>query len=89
MRQLPQPWRDKMLPLCNRVGAYIAMQYKLLRIAQDAVENLQMDVRYLLFDVEYASELIRLGEQDASSRKDELEELLANPSAAPAREAVS
>jgi hypothetical protein len=52
LNQLPQPWRDKMLPLCDRVGAYVGMQYKLLRIAQDTVENLQMDVRYLMFDVE-------------------------------------
>jgi hypothetical protein len=52
LNQLPLPWRDKMLPLCDRVGAYIGMQYKLLRIAQDTVENLQMDVRYLMFDVE-------------------------------------
>ena len=34
---------------------------------------------YLLFDTEYASELIELGERDAALRKDELSEFLANP----------
>ena len=64
--------------------------YLLRRLGEAAGRGDPSDMlSYLLFDVEYASELIRLGEQDASSRKDELEELLANPSAAPAREAVS
>jgi len=44
---------------------------------------------YLLFDVEYANELLQLGERDAAARKDELEEFLANPAVAPVREAVS
>ena len=52
LSQLPLPWREKMLPLCDRVGEYIRLQYKLLRIAQDTVDNLQIDVRYLQFDVE-------------------------------------
>src|SRR5438128_6620427 len=64
--------------------------YLLRRLGEAAGRGDPSDMlSYLLFDVEYASELIRLGEQDASSRKEELEELLANPSAAPAREAVS
>ncbi|HYY52572.1 MAG TPA: patatin, partial [Myxococcales bacterium] len=64
--------------------------YLLRRLGEAAGRGDPSDMlSYLLFDVEYASELIRLGEQDASARKDELEELLANPSAAPAREALS
>jgi NTE family protein len=64
--------------------------YLLRRLGEAAGRGDPSDLlSYLLFDVEYASELIRLGEQDASARKDEVEELLANPSAAPAREAVS
>jgi hypothetical protein len=43
---------------------------------------------YLLFDVEYSSELMELGERDAAARKDELEAFLAAP-AAPARETAS
>jgi hypothetical protein len=52
VNQLPLPWRENMQPLCDRVGEYIRLQYKLLRIAQDTVDNLQIDVRYLQFDVE-------------------------------------
>jgi len=64
--------------------------YLLRRLGEAAGRGDPSDMlSYLLFDVEYASELIRLGEQDASSRKDEIEELLAKPSTAPAREALS
>jgi hypothetical protein len=42
---------------------------------------------YLLFDVEYATELMQLGERDAASRKDELEEFLAAPISASSRAA--
>jgi hypothetical protein len=52
LNQLPQTWREKTLPLCERIGDYIRLQYKLLRLSQETVENLNMDVRYLLFDVE-------------------------------------
>src|SRR4051812_11109550 len=52
LNQLPLPWREKMLPLCERVGQYIRLQNKLLRMAQDTVEQLQLDVKYLIFDVE-------------------------------------
>lgn len=52
LSQLPLPWREKMLPLCDRVGQYIRLQNKLLRMAQDTVEQSQLDVKYLQFDVE-------------------------------------
>jgi hypothetical protein len=52
LNQLPLPWREKMLPLNERVGQYIRLQNKLLRMAQDTVEQLQLDVKYLVFDVE-------------------------------------
>jgi hypothetical protein len=52
LNQLPLPWREKMLPLCDRAGQYIRLQNKLLRMAQETVEQLQLDVKYLTFDVE-------------------------------------
>jgi hypothetical protein len=52
LTQLPLPWRDKMLPLCDRMGQYICLQNKLLRMAQETVEQQQLDVKYLIFDVE-------------------------------------
>jgi NTE family protein len=64
--------------------------YLLRRLGEAAGRGDPSDMlSYLLFDVEYASELISLGEHDAVLRKDEVEELLTNPAAAPAREAVS
>jgi hypothetical protein len=52
LNQLPLPWRDKLLPLCERVGHFARLQTKLVHIAQDAVDQLQLDVKYLLYDLE-------------------------------------
>jgi hypothetical protein len=52
LNQLPLPWRERMLPLSDRVAQYIRLQNKLLRMSQESVEQLQLDVKYLLFDVE-------------------------------------
>jgi hypothetical protein len=49
---LPLHWREKLLPLCERVGHFARLQGKLVRIAQDAVDQLQLDNKYLMFDVE-------------------------------------
>jgi len=64
--------------------------YLLRRLGEAAGRGDPSDMlSYLLFDVEYANELLQLGERDAAARKDELEEFLANPAVAPVREAVS
>jgi NTE family protein len=64
--------------------------YLLRRLGEAAGRGDPSDMlSYLLFDVEYATELLQLGERDAAARKDELEEFLANPAVAPVREAVS
>jgi len=52
INQLPMPWRDKLLPLCERLGHYARLQTKLVHIAQDAVDQLQLDVKYLQYDLE-------------------------------------
>jgi hypothetical protein len=49
---LPHPMREKLLPLCDRLSQYTRLQHRLVRIAQDAVDQLQLDVKYLLFDLE-------------------------------------
>jgi hypothetical protein len=49
---LPLPQRQKLSPLCERVGHLLQLQGRLLRIAQDTVDQLQLDVKYLLFDLE-------------------------------------
>lgn len=49
---LPLAARNKLIPLCDRVGHFSRLQGRLVRIAQDAVDQLQLDVKYLLFDLE-------------------------------------
>ena len=50
--KLPLPVREKLVPLCERVGHYTRLQGKLVRIAQDAVDQLHLDIKYLLFDLD-------------------------------------
>jgi hypothetical protein len=50
--QLPLHFRERLVTLCDRVGHYARLQSRLVRIAQDAVDQLQLDVKYLTFDVE-------------------------------------
>jgi len=50
--KLPLPWREKLLPLCERVGHFARLQTKLVHIAQDAVDQLQLDIKYLLYDLD-------------------------------------
>lgn len=52
VEQLPVRPRDRMLPLCDRVCHFIRLQTRLIKIAQDAVDQLQLDVKYLNFDLE-------------------------------------
>ena len=64
--------------------------YLLRRLGEAAGRGDPSDLlSYLLFDSEYSSELMQLGERDAKERKDELEVFLADPAAAPAREKAS
>ncbi|HYS09266.1 MAG TPA: patatin-like phospholipase family protein [Myxococcales bacterium] len=64
--------------------------YLLRRLGEAAGRGDPSDMlSYLLFDVEYASELMQLGERDAASRKEELEAFLTSPAASAGREAVS
>lgn len=64
--------------------------YLLRRLGEAAGRGDPSDMlSYLLFDSEYAGELMQLGERDAKARTDELELFLAHPAAAPAREKAS
>lgn len=50
--RLPSHLRDKVMPLCDKLGHFSRLQGRLVRIAQDAVDQLQLDIKYLLFDLE-------------------------------------
>jgi len=52
VEQLPLHLRQKLLPLCERLHHYTRLHSRLLRIAQEAVDQLQLDVKYLHFDLE-------------------------------------
>jgi hypothetical protein len=49
---LPRTLRESLAPLCDRVCHFTRLQSRLVKIAQDAVDQLQLDIKYLLFDVE-------------------------------------
>jgi hypothetical protein len=50
--QLPRSLRDQMKPLCDRMVHFVRLQGRLVRIAQEAVDQLQLDAKYLQFDLE-------------------------------------
>lgn len=50
--RLPYHLREKVLPLCDKLGHFARLQGRLVKIAQDAVDQLQLDIKYLLFDLE-------------------------------------
>src|SRR5260221_260663 len=52
VEELPLHVRQKLLPLCERLHHYSRLHSRLLRIAQEAVDQLQLDIKYLNFDLE-------------------------------------
>jgi hypothetical protein len=50
--RLPTHLRTQVMPLCDKLGHFARLQTRLVRIAQDAVDQLQLDIKYLLFDLE-------------------------------------
>jgi cell division protein FtsB len=52
VEQLPLHLRQKLLPLCERLYHYSRLHSRLLRIAQEAVDQLQLDAKYMQFDLD-------------------------------------
>ncbi|MBM3996521.1 MAG: transcriptional regulator [Planctomycetes bacterium] len=52
IEQLPLHIRQKLLPLCERLHHYNRLHSRLLKIAQEAVDQLQLDAKYMMFDLE-------------------------------------
>jgi hypothetical protein len=50
--QLPLHLRQKLMPLTDRLYHYTRLHSRLLRIAQEAVDQLQLEAKYLNFDLE-------------------------------------
>jgi len=68
LETLPLHLRAKMVPLCDRVCHFTRLQSRLVEIAQDAVDQLNLDVKYLLFDLDVTR-------RERDSLRQELEEL--------------
>jgi hypothetical protein len=55
IEHLPRQIRDRMLPLCDRICHFLHLHGRLFELAQETVERLQLDVKYLLFDLDCTS----------------------------------
>jgi len=65
---LPRSLVDRLGPLVDKVCYFSRLQGRLIRIAQEAVEQLQVDVKYLLFDLDATR-------QERDALREELEDL--------------
>jgi hypothetical protein len=52
LEKLPLAVRQQLLPLCDKLAQVSRLQSRMVRIAQDAVDQLQFDLKYLVFDLE-------------------------------------
>jgi hypothetical protein len=49
---LPRRGRGQLLPLCNWLSEWAHRQNRLVQAAQETVDQLQLDVKYLRFDLD-------------------------------------
>jgi hypothetical protein len=49
---LPRSVRERLLPLCDRLCHFVHLHGRLFEIAQETVERLQLDMKYLVFDLD-------------------------------------
>jgi hypothetical protein len=49
---LPRSVRDRLLPLCDKICHFIHLQGRLFEVAQETVDRLHLDVKYLHFDLD-------------------------------------
>jgi len=52
LSQLPMPLREKFQTVCERLDYSSRLQARLVKIAQDAADQMQLDIKYLQFDLE-------------------------------------
>ena len=52
VERLPSPWRGRLLPLCDGIGEWSRRQNRLVQAAQEAVNQLQLDIKCLRFDLD-------------------------------------
>ena len=52
INQLPEEYRRRLTPHMLQVGKAHSRQRRLLKLAKDALGNLRLDLKYLVFDLE-------------------------------------
>jgi hypothetical protein len=52
IERLPGSVRDRLLPLLDKVCHFICLQGRLFELAQESVERLQLEAKYLHFDLD-------------------------------------
>ena len=50
--QLPEQYREKLTQPLNRVVEYTRRRRRILNLIQEALSQLRMDMKYLMFDLE-------------------------------------
>jgi hypothetical protein len=52
LERLPEEYRDSVQPILNRVMESTRRRRRILSLVQDALSQLRLDMKYLLFDLE-------------------------------------
>ena len=52
VERLPNPWRGRLLPLWDGVNEWSQRQARLVQAAQEAVDQLRLDIKCLRFDLD-------------------------------------
>jgi len=52
VEQLPRSIRDRLLPLCDKLCHFMYVQGRLFEMSQETAERLDLDVKYLRFDLD-------------------------------------
>ena len=52
VRRLPREWRDQLAPLCRDLAEWAQRHNRLIAAAQEEVGNLQLDIKFLRFDLD-------------------------------------
>lgn len=52
IQNLPTEYRDQLLPTVHRVAEFTKRRRKILNLIQEALSQLRLDMKYLVFDLE-------------------------------------
>jgi hypothetical protein len=52
LETLPAEQRSELVPLCDRVTQVCRLHHRMINIAQEALLQLRLDIKYLAFDLE-------------------------------------